>query len=250
MTARDSLEVERVANGAAVHPTDTCDARVLAELVHNGRVHHEREATVARVNALRHLHAQHGGMVQATLAGARVVNEPLVNGIDSARHGITAAAPANHGVYARQVDSVLAQEVLQHAHAVVKLVVYGPQLAQHAGIVEDVRVKLAHAVLEQRDLGGGGPRVDDEDSPRTSNGLANVAGHVVGLPSALCVQPRMIARRARASAYRPRTYSVSLSVITTSTGTSYFSTTVSLSTSVDSRQMPTEVPAKAARNES
>ena len=185
----NGLEVERVADRFAIHAAHARDARLVAELVDDGRVHHQGDAAIALVHALRHLHAQHGGVVEAALAGTRVGDEPIVDRVDAAFHGIAPAAAPDDGIDPGQVDPVGREEVVEHLHAVVELVVDGAERAQRGRVVENVRIEDARAFLEERDLRRGRSRIDHENAPGSRDPLSDVRAflHPNPLPRRLSV---------------------------------------------------------------
>lgn len=156
------LEVESVGDGPAVYAAHAGDAGQGLELVHDGRVHHEQAAAVAAAVDLGHLHAQHGGVVEAPAGGPGVVYEALVYVVDAARDGVAAAAPAHDGIHALQAYAVVGQIGVHDLDAEIQLVVDGGKFAQLRGIVEDVHVEDLAVVLKEGEFRGGGAGVDDE----------------------------------------------------------------------------------------
>ena len=100
------------------------------------------------MNLIRHLDAKHGGMVQATLCRPGIFNQALVYLIDAARNRIAAAASSDNRINSIQVNMILLQELMNHFHAVIQLVIDRRKVQQHGGIMKDIRGKDVFPVFK------------------------------------------------------------------------------------------------------
>ena len=98
------LEVERMAGRLAVYAAHARHARQIAQLVDHRRIHHQHQAAEFVVERLRHLHAQHGRVVQPAFGFPRILNQKIVNLIYAADDGTASAAPADNRIHAAQID--------------------------------------------------------------------------------------------------------------------------------------------------
>ena len=169
MPPRRLLEVERMADGRPVHAAHAGHARQVAQLVDNRRVHHQHQAAVFLMQRPRHLHTEHGGMVQSAPGLARILDELVVDVVHAAEDGITAAAAAYDRIDAVQIDLPVAQEFMDDRHPVIELVVDRRESQQDGGIVKRILRKQAPVIFKHRELGRGRARIDDKNAVSLHN---------------------------------------------------------------------------------
>ena len=119
------LQVQSMGNRPPVDPLQSCNTRIIAELVDNRRIHHDHDSAVFLMHLVRHLDAQHGRVVQPALGRSCVRNQPLIDLVYASRHRVAASASADNRIDAGQVDVILLQEIVDNLHAVIQLIIDG-----------------------------------------------------------------------------------------------------------------------------
>ena len=116
------LEVERVKVHVAVHAAHAGHARLVAQLVGVGRVHHKGRAAAPRRKGVRDLRPQLGRVLHAVGAALGVVEKDVIHLVGASRERQQAAAAPHEGVHAGKVHAVLRERGLDEAQAVRQLV--------------------------------------------------------------------------------------------------------------------------------
>ena len=106
----------------AVHAAHAGHARLVAQLVGVGRVHHKGRATAPRRKGVRDLRPQLGRVLHAVGAALGVVEKDVVHLVGASRERQQAAAAPHEGVHAGKVHAVLRERGLDEAQAVRQLV--------------------------------------------------------------------------------------------------------------------------------
>ena len=148
----------------AVDAADAGEAGVVAVLVHVRRVDGECRLRELLGELPRQHHPELGRVLRAADAGDGVVEEPPVDCGEPTGLGVGAAAAADEGVDRGGVDPLVAEHVEDDAAAEVELVVDVRELEELRRVVEEAVLEARGLVLEEADLGRGGPGVDDEDA--------------------------------------------------------------------------------------
>ena len=81
--------------------------------------------------AVCHLHAQHGRMIKSTLCSLGILDQTIINLVDTTFHGIASTASSNDGIHSGQVNISIFQEFINYFHAIVQLVIDGRKLLQY-----------------------------------------------------------------------------------------------------------------------
>ena len=157
----DGLLVEDVRVRDAVDAADAGEAGVVAVLVHVRRVDGECRLREILGELPRQHHPELGRVLRAADAGDGVVEEPPVDCGEPTGLGVGAAAAADEGVDRGGVDPLVAEHVEDDAAAEVELVVDVRELEELRRVVEEAVLEARGLVLEEADLGRGGPGVDD-----------------------------------------------------------------------------------------
>ena len=164
VAARRLLEVERMGDRRAVDAARAGHARQVAQLVDDGRIHHQHQAAVFLVQRFGHLHAEHRRVIQPAARLPRVADERVVNRIDAALDGAASAAAADNRVDAVQINPMLPEKPVDDVHPVIELVVDRRKGQQHGGIVERILREQTGVVFKHGQLGRGRTRIDDKNS--------------------------------------------------------------------------------------
>ena len=103
----------------------------ITKFIYNRRIHHDHNAAVFFMKDICHLHAQHGRMIKSTLCSLGVLDQTIINLVDTTFHGIASTASSNDGIHSGQVNISIFQKFINYFHAIVQLVIDGRKSLQY-----------------------------------------------------------------------------------------------------------------------